>query len=170
MRRVVWLAALLSVACGDDDGDSGAPSSTKLSDLSKQQLDAVCSDVDAHYLRFEKAFVSVDCTNKARRDQNTCEAMRSQCIKTTNPEGSLIGEVEFSCKGSSTSITTQCPQITAGELNTCMDAILDGVEGLAAKYTCTADQNALTLPPTPASCVALGDRCPMFAEFSLSGS
>ncbi|MET0286216.1 MAG: hypothetical protein ABW352_17180 [Polyangiales bacterium] len=164
MRRAIWLAALV-VACGDDGGDATA--NKKLSELDSEELSEVCAKVDARFSRFEIAFVSASCTQTALMTPSTCETTRTQCIAGTNPVGSLAGKVELDCEGTPLSLNAACAEISVEELDTCSDQIIDGIEALSAKITCTADLAMLKPPETPASCTKLGTRCPTLSAFKL---
>jgi hypothetical protein len=163
MRRAIWLAALV-VACGDD-GDASA--NKKLSELNAEELSELCADVDARYARFETAFVSAMCTQMAISAPATCEATRSQCIATTNPQGVRTGMVEYACQGTPQSVVTLCPQISVAEHDTCSDEILKSIEVLSSKITCSADLDNLEPAERPASCTKLGDRCTPLSTFDL---
>lgn len=167
MRRIWWAVALVA-ACGDDDGSGELSSSKKLGELSEAELTSVCADVDARYLDFEKAVVSVSCTQQGRADASTCTAVRQQCVDSTNPADALAGTVKFECKGTTGSVASSCAQITVAELDACVDAIAASVETLATNYTCTADESVLQPPAAPANCTSLGERCPMFADFNVN--
>jgi hypothetical protein len=164
MRRT-GLAVALVAACGDGGGASGVAASKTLGELSDAELSRVCGAVDARYLDFERAFVSMTCTQQARSAPSTCSSARQQCIASTDPEGSLAGTVSFECEGTTSSITVSCAQITVAELNACMEDIVAGVDALAEKYTCTSAEGELQPPAAPSSCTSLGERCPMFANF-----
>lgn len=164
MKQGSWVAALLAVAvlgCGDDDGgDSNG--SKKLSELSSAEKTSLCNDVSKLYDRYDTAALSVICTEQGRQDPATCSATRQQCI--TIGSGADSEEDDFSCQGSPSSVTSTCANITVDEMKACMNALLSMVESLASKYTCTADESALTAPTTPKACSDLGSRCPDLAQ------
>jgi hypothetical protein len=164
MRRAIWLAALVA-ACGGDEGDATADK--KLSELDAEELGEVCAASDARFARFERAFVSASCTQTALMTPATCESTRSQCITDTNPVGSLQGKVQFDCQGSPVALREACAEISVEELDTCSDQLIEGIEALAAKITCSADLSMLKPPETPASCTKLGARCPTLSAFEL---
>jgi hypothetical protein len=165
MRRAIWLAALV-VACGDDEGDASA--NKKLGELNAEELSELCAEVDARFARFEIAYVSAMCTQMGRAVPATCEATRSQCIASTNPMGAL-GEMDrFECQGTPASVVSACPELSRAEHDACADDLVEFIETLSSKITCTADLDNLKPPERPATCTRLRDRCPLLSTFELT--
>ncbi len=161
-----WIAAALSAAalgCGDDDGVSGTQ---RVGDLSPSEVESVCKEVDAKFTRLEKAFVKVTCTILGQLSPTTCESARAQCIEDTPSSGSLDGMIDFACSGTPDAITQICPDVTVGELQGCLEGIIDTIEAAVGQYGCDASAT-FDSPATPKACTDLGTRCAQLADFSL---
>jgi hypothetical protein len=162
------LASAMAMSCGGDAGDGGGASSNKtVGELSPSEITSVCKSVQSKMDRLADAFVSITCTQLALPDPDTCTAERKSCVADPPEEATLGADADFDCAADSQgSITNDCPELTVGELQGCLEAVVKSVESAASSYTCSSDGSELESPATPKACRDLKAVCPMLADFS----
>jgi len=161
------LASVLGAGCGDDGGGDASSGKQTLGELSAAEVTTLCKSVQTKLDRLEKAFISIVCTDDAMFDEDTCTAERKSCIADPPVEATLGEDANLECDvDSDGSVTTECPKLTADQLQGCLEAVVKTIETTAASYTCSADPDAFEEPATPKACRDLKSVCPMLSDFS----
>jgi hypothetical protein len=158
--------SVMGMGCGSD-GDAGVTDNKTIGDLSSAEVATVCKSVQSKMDRLAKAFVSITCTQIALVDEGTCTAERKSCVADPPEEATLGAEADFDCAADSQeSITNDCPKLTVGELQGCLESVVKTFETTASSYTCSSEGGELASPGTPKACMDLKGVCPMLADFS----
>jgi hypothetical protein len=170
-KFAVSVVSLLGVlACGDDDsggggGGSGVASSKKVGDLSESEARALCRQIEGKFARIGAAQTELVCVAQAAAlsggDAARCESSADQCRMQDAEALALDCDGE---DGETGGVSTECDDVTVGELNDCIEASAKALEAISKMVTCETDVSELgdlsTSYETPASCTSIEAKCP----------
>lgn len=162
----VALGFLFALGCGGSDDDSGPSASTKASELTEQEAEDLCNEwademdaaIDAQHFGciFGAAMASGG-------DSTMCQTVYDTCMaEDYTPEPNDCDDAYAD--------TTDCPDVTIGEMEACQDAMMAQFKDATDGVTCQSDETALNglgtaMGTVPQACQDVQEKCPsMFEE------
>jgi hypothetical protein len=164
-KFVVSVVSLLGViACGDDEGGSGVPSSKKIGELNESEARSLCRDMADKMKKIGDAQNQLICIGTGitigQGDRAECQDAADECLAEND------GGFELDCDGEDGEPASEgddCADVTVGEFNACLDAEIKALEAVTSKVTCSSDLDELeeleSADEAPAACVKIADRC-----------
>lgn len=152
---VLFAFSIAGAACSS--GGSGVSSSKPLSDFTQEDADKFCAYVDDVYADLDDDFLKIYCYafSSFFAEGEECEMLAQECIEEGFDEEE---EEEFECELGD--LPECASEVTAGELEDCLEEEADDVESFARTVNCDTDFEQ-DLPLTPA-CQRIEDKCPGF--------
>jgi hypothetical protein len=187
----LWLSLGGALACGGDSSgkrvDTGLPEATALRDVTSSESQSACenvrSSIQAEFTLEKNTRSACELFGAALTETSEeCQVRADTCVDQTESGSNPLFNREqldfaggFECDGD-TSAFEGC-SVTVGEYENCMDAQIERMQALFARYTCaqaasiqTGDAQTfvqeLSNPETPAACERLQTECPEAAPFT----
>lgn len=161
-RLCLMIAGLALGACGDSGRiDLGVPRSKVLSDVTDEEARTICESVNPEDIEISLSREQ-ECTVGAVFFSSTpadCEAARDACLAM--PPDDRMPEPQ-DCSTADAEGWSGCGA-TVGEVEDCMNAMLDRTESYLKGLTC-ADAGSTTGPGIPSVCAPVQERCPELLE------
>jgi hypothetical protein len=164
MKATTGLVSLLfafsiaGAACSS--GGSGVSSSKPVSEFDQGDVDKFCDYTDELFSEIEEDFVKVLCYALAAAfgdGEEECEMLAQECIEGEEEEEE---EEEDQCELGD--LPDCASEITAGELEDCLEAEADQISTFARTVNCASDfEQAFVDPP---ECQAIEAKCPGFFD------
>jgi hypothetical protein len=176
------LLALAGCGGSDDSGEvtTGLPASQALSDVTVEDATRGCEHMKgAIETRFNPTTMKPKvCTMVAVQlstTESACTSLRDQCLQQDSSAsgGDPSDEASFAdqldCSGTSVNQWDGCAA-TVGEMETCLNDMLDAVDVMLNTYTCkdagkVEGDLEFSEPATPSSCQSLQTKCPNLDMF-----
>lgn len=151
-------------ACGDSDGSNHVSGSKKISDLTGDEVHALCEE---QVRRLGKAAQSVSnekaCIWVAWQVGNseTCEELRDTCLESDPPgEDEVEEEPEDPCDQASATVLPECAgELTVGQWRDCQEAIFAATVEFYEGLSCESEPEE---PPGEdlRACQEIAEKCP----------
>lgn len=163
MKTTTGLVSLLfafsiaGAACSS--GGSGVSSSKPVSEFTQEDADKFCAYTDELFAEIEEDFVKVLCYAIAAAfsdGEAECEMLAQDCIEDPGEEE----EEEFECELGD--LPECASEVTAGEVEDCLEADAAQIESFAKTVNCASDFEQ-GLADTP-ECQAIEEKCPGFFD------
>ncbi len=171
---LVTASGIALVACGGDDSpQSGVERGKALSDVSVDEFIDMCETYAAAI--DEEELISAGCYLAAAlfagSEPAACEAFAQECIANSDSADDTLSP-DFDCSSTEAmqdldDLPACASDITVGQYEDCMFAILDIFKDLASPATCTNPPEASgdDFIPIPAACSSLNSTCPELIDF-----
>jgi hypothetical protein len=161
----VALGFLFALGCGGSDDDSGPSASTSVENLTQAESKSLCEKWEG---KAESAFDGqhFGCVMAGMMsglgDATLCQTAYDACMEQPY-------EAEPSDCADSYTTTSDCPNITVGEVETCMQDQLDAISAAVSGLSCDTPPEDLeglgeSMDTVPASCKTIEEKCPAFFD------